>query len=176
MVLINLMSSDKYQFDVAFQYTFGVGALILVSFVLMLADRKPETRGRMLVIALSFSLILTASLTFPTVGYYIDRFGGNRAVLRRGGTRCCMTAFPRVHRFRRTAPLTAHLYRFRDVHSVGTSYWTPEKTDYYVLRNDTTFKYKGKEYKTGVSFLEEYYPDQYERVGGSEFFDIYRLR
>ena len=175
MLLINLMSSDKYQFDVAFQYTFGVGALILVSFVLMLADRKPETRGRTLVIALSFSLILTASLTFPTVGYYIDRFGGNRAYYAEA-EQVLYDSLPEGASVSANSSLTAHLYRFRDVHSVGTSYWTPEKTDYYVLRNDTTFKYKGKEYKTGVSFLEEYYPDQYERVGGGEFFDIYRLR
>lgn len=175
MLLINLMSSDKYQFDVAFQYTFGVGALILVSFVLMLADRKPEIRGRTLVIALSFSLILTASLTFPTVGYYIERFGGNRAYYAEA-EQVLYDSLPADASVSANSSLTAHLYRFRDVHSVGTSYWTPEKTDYYVLRNDTTFKYKGKEYKTGVSFLEEYYPDQYERVGGGEFFDIYRLR
>lgn len=65
MMFINLMSSWPYQYDVEYQYTYGVAALVLFAAMLGLRTLAPRTRRAVL----TACVILSASLTLPYVCY-----------------------------------------------------------------------------------------------------------
>ncbi len=70
MLVVDLMSNWKYQYDVKFQYTYGVAGLILFMAYLVMSQAKPNTRRFILTFSLSMCIVMSFSLFFPRGAYY----------------------------------------------------------------------------------------------------------
>lgn len=70
MLVVDLMSNWKYQYDVKFQYTYGVAALVLFMAYLVMSEAKPATRNFVLSFSLSMCIIMSFSLFVPRAAYY----------------------------------------------------------------------------------------------------------
>lgn len=63
-ILINLMSSWPYQYDINFQYTYGTSALLFYIMILNFKDMNPKTRDKILSIAATTSIFMFCCFTY----------------------------------------------------------------------------------------------------------------
>ena len=59
------MQSWKYQYDVDYQYTYGVAALILMSAIFVIAKLKSDPKRIVVLTSLCLCAVMTASLVYP---------------------------------------------------------------------------------------------------------------
>lgn len=78
MILMNLMPLYQYQYDIRFQYNFGVTAFLIYLTVMNIADMKPiGKRFAVSFCALSSALMFTV-ICIPVFRYYADLYRDNR--------------------------------------------------------------------------------------------------
>ncbi len=78
-LLINLLSMYQYQYDIGFQYSFGITAFLFYASVLNLADKEDGARyRRFLPLAAGACLCLYLAAAFPMLGTYAGMFFDNR--------------------------------------------------------------------------------------------------
>ena len=65
IIPINLMQSWKYQYDVDYQYTYGVAALILMSAIFVIAKLRSDPKRVVVLTSLCLCAVMTASLVYP---------------------------------------------------------------------------------------------------------------
>ncbi|MEF2919654.1 MAG: DUF2079 domain-containing protein [Acutalibacteraceae bacterium] len=70
MLVIDLMSNWQYQYDVKFQYTYGVAALLVFMAIIVISQVDKNTRNKIVLYSVSMSLIMSFSLFFPRASYY----------------------------------------------------------------------------------------------------------
>lgn len=73
---INLMQSWEYQYNIDYQYTYGVAALVIVSAILIIIKLGPVRRRALLLTMLCVSMMMSVMLNAPkikrTTEYYND--------------------------------------------------------------------------------------------------------
>jgi len=77
MLLINLMPTYIYQYDIYFQYVFGSLAFLFYASVLNIKDMNPKSAQKILPVMVSASIIFF-SATSATKSYYFDSFKQGR--------------------------------------------------------------------------------------------------
>ena len=77
MVLINLMPVYPYQYDIGFQYHFGVLAFLIYLSVMNLSDMKKPAAKTFLCVGTAVTLLMFASV-MPRVTYYHSKYSRNR--------------------------------------------------------------------------------------------------
>lgn len=83
-LLINLLSMYQYQYDIGFQYSFGISAFLFYASVSNLGDKGDGKRcRRLLPFAAAACLCLYLSTAFPILGTYAGMFRDNREDYRR---------------------------------------------------------------------------------------------
>ena len=78
MVLVNLMTLYTYQYDIGFQYQFGVLAFLAYLSVMNLADLPKPTAKKFLAAAAAVTAVLFFSAALPRSGYYFTKYRANR--------------------------------------------------------------------------------------------------
>ena len=79
-VLLNMMSMYPYQYDIGFQYSFGITGMIFYVLILNLGDMKQVTKRYLGVIACFISIILYLALAFGRQISYWQEYGANKDV------------------------------------------------------------------------------------------------
>ncbi len=69
-LLINLLTMYGYQYDIGFQYGFGITAFLFYTTIQNLTDISAKERKSMLAIALAFCMCLYATMVIPQYRYY----------------------------------------------------------------------------------------------------------
>ncbi|MDP4119991.1 MAG: DUF2079 domain-containing protein [Bacillota bacterium] len=64
MIVINLMQSWQYQYDIDFQYTYGVAALIIAGSLFVAKELNSAQRRNALMTGMAVSFVFTSALTF----------------------------------------------------------------------------------------------------------------
>ena len=64
---INLMQSWKYQYDVNYQYTYGVAALILIASILVIAKLSSHRRRVVVLTSLFLCVVMSTALVYPKI-------------------------------------------------------------------------------------------------------------
>ncbi len=78
-LLINLLSMYQYQYDIGFQYSFGISAFLFYATVLSLAEKEVGARcRRLLPLAAGACLCLYLAAAFPMLGTYAGLYRDNR--------------------------------------------------------------------------------------------------
>ena len=77
MVLVNLMTVYPYQYDIGFQYHFGVMAFLLYLSVMNLGEMARPTAKKFLGIGAAVTALLFAVAAFPRSSYYFNKYGSH---------------------------------------------------------------------------------------------------
>ena len=131
MIPINLMQSWQYQYNVDYQYTYGVAALIIVSAIFAVVRLKTGTRHFVVLMMLCMCTVMSASLTLPkikrNIGYMNSAQASAKLVdeaLKIIPKDCSVTASYRI---------MPHLYYVDEVYTVPDYYGDLQETDYYAV-------------------------------------------
>ncbi|MBQ9416572.1 MAG: DUF2079 domain-containing protein [Clostridia bacterium] len=164
MIVINLMQTWTYQYDVDYQYTYGVAALVLFASLLSIAQMKPEKRKKFLLCAAAVCIIFTSSLVLPKMQRYSNRYNGSKEVYRE--VEDLIRTVPADVSVTATSSLCPHLYFVKDLHTVPDYYAEMQQTDYYVV--DT--RYSGTSSYSCDSMVKN---SNYIKIRSAGFVDIY---
>ncbi len=82
-VAVNLLSNWPYQYDIGFQYSFGVAAFLLYVGVLNAADYEPPARRAAIAWGALAAVMLYAVTFWPSVKSETDRYKENRETYQR---------------------------------------------------------------------------------------------
>ena len=77
-ILLNLLTAYTYQFDIGFQYHFGILAFFFYAAVMNLPEIATPVRRRVLSLALVACLCIFVSRVFPNCGYYVDTYAATK--------------------------------------------------------------------------------------------------
>ena len=135
IIPINLMQSWKYQYDVDYQYTYGVAALVIISAIFVIAQLKTNKKRVVVLTSLCMCPIMSVALVFPKMNNcksYMKSTEGTRqqvdALIDSVPTDATVTA---AH------SLVPHLYKVEWLYTMPDYYSTkrdkPVDTDYFVI-------------------------------------------
>ena len=135
IIPINLMQSWKYQYDVDYQYTYGVAALVIISAIFVIAQLKTNKKRVVVLTSLCMCAIMSVALVFPKMNNcksYMKSTEGTRqqvdALIDSVPTDATVTA---AH------SLVPHLYKVEWLYTMPDYYSTkrdkPVDTDYFVI-------------------------------------------
>lgn len=79
MVLMNLMTVYLYQYDIGFQYHFGVLAFIAYLTVINLSEMRPDAVKVSAAVSLAAALMLFYVTGFGEFGYFVNKYSDNSA-------------------------------------------------------------------------------------------------
>ncbi len=77
-LLINLLTYYVYQYDVGFQYHFGIAAFLVYAALQNLADLKMPARRSLLALSAAACFCLYLTMVYPSASSYVKRYEGSR--------------------------------------------------------------------------------------------------
>lgn len=167
IIPINLMQSWKYQYDVDYQYTYGVAALILMSAIFVIAKLKSDPKRIVVLTSLCLCAVMTASLVYPKMvnvsGY-----------LKNSASTCqqvdeLIESVPTDATVTATHSLVPHLYKVEWLYTMPDYYKQnrdkPVDTDYFVI--DTRYSDVANE-------MKEIMGNNYNLVKSAGFAELYQ--
>lgn len=150
IIPINLMQSWKYQYDVDYQYTYGVAALIIVSAIFVIAKLKTDQKRIVVLTALCMCAVMTVSLVYPKMGSvasYMKNTEGTRQQVDE-----LIDSVPETATVTAAHSLVPHLYKVEWLYTMPDYYAAnrdkPTDTDYFVI--DTRYSDLAQEMKTAM--------------------------
>ena len=133
MLVVDLMSNWQYQYDVKFQYTFGVAGLIVFITMLVLSESNEQTKNRLVMYSISMSIIMCFSLFFPRASVYMDS-AQNSKVFTEQYDRLIAT-IPKNASVTANGGYIPHMYNFPDLYQYPDMYGKGSPKTEYVLVN-----------------------------------------
>ena len=161
MIIINLMPNWVYQYDVGYQYTFGVAALIFICAILSLQNMS-EMRRRTVLTA---GLIVCISLTVPryisrTVGYTTN-YNTNRKTFY-NAKQLIFETVPKDAQICVEGSFVPQLYEYKEVY-ITENGELRKGMEYYIVKND-------------YEYTAELTASGYELIAKDNFVQIYKLK
>ncbi len=136
IIPINLMQSWQYQYDIDYQYTYGVAALIIFCSIVAIANMKGNIRR----VALLMSLIMSFTLAIHTLTPKIN----NNKIYEANNGAFTEKIEDALKEIPKDASVTAdhfimpHLYFIKELYTVPEYYKNIEQTDYFVINTKST--------------------------------------
>lgn len=131
MVVINLMPSWPYQYDIGFQYAFGPAALIIFAAALSFKEMKPKTRRMALMLSLCVCVVFAAQLTANKCVNYSKSARNGAAVFK--ATTECINSIPEDASVTATTFFTPWLYRHETVFMAPYTSEENYRTEYVLI-------------------------------------------
>lgn len=166
IIPINLMQSWQYQYDINYQYTYGVAALTIFLAILGVKNLKGNTRRIALLVSLIVCLSAFASVIFPKISnnnFYDEAYGQNTDAI----DEMLEANISREDSVTANHYIMPHLYYVREIYTVPEYYKEIEQTDFFVIDtrdNENTQK------------MMAVMGDDYVLVDGNSFVNVYKHR
>lgn len=163
IIPINLMQSWQYQYDIDYQYTYGVAALIIFLGIIAIVNLRGNTRQ----IALLMSLIMCATLFVHIVTPKINN-NSSYEKSNAGKTTQIEEVLSTIEKDKSVTAshyIMPHLYFVRELYTVPDYYKEIEQTDYFVI--DTRYQDNANEMKAVMG-------NDYTLVNSCFFVEIYK--
>ncbi len=166
MLVINLMSNWQYQYDVAYQYTFGVAALII--FMAILGIQKLKTDKRIMVATLSIAMcfVCTFSLFVPRAINYISY--DNQYKDTNNAYDELISTIPKDETITANSLFIPHMYDFKELYQYPTHYGESAKTEYFLISS--------VDYDSNKDNLATFMGDDYELINSAGNMQLYKLK
>ncbi len=137
-LLLNLLTAYPYQYDIGFQYHFGITAFLIYGVLLNLPELKAPARARILSLAAAASLSAYLVLVTPSLGFYTEYYAdGKDGYSRMEQT---LAQIPKDASVAASTCLVAHLADRSEIYETHYHGYTDD-TDYVVL--DLRFSSEG---------------------------------
>ncbi len=167
MLVVDLMSNWQYQYDVKFQYTFGVAGLIVFMTMMVLSQSDNKMKNTLLIYSTSMSIIMCFSLFFPRASSYIE---SSRSVQRATAQYNSLIAtIPNDASVTANGNYIPHMYNFPNLYQYPDMYGNGNpKTDYVLVNiNDVQKNSDG---------LADFMGDDYEFVEQKSSMALYKIK
>lgn len=166
MLVVDLMSNWKYQYDVKFQYTYGVAALILFIAYIVIAEAKPQTRSFVLTFSLSMCIIMSNSLFFPRAEYYNNAKESYEDVAAEYNS--LIATIPTDAEITAAGNYIPHMYNFPELYQYPNVHGESKKTEYLLV--------SGNSIKNNEDDLATFMGTSYVQVSSAGDMQLYQLR
>ena len=167
IIPINLMQSWKYQYDVDYQYTYGVAALIIMSAVFVIAKLRTDPKRVVVLTSLCLCAVMSVSLVYPKMNNgltYMKNSEGTRQQVDE-----LIDSVPTDATVTAAHSLVPHLYKVEWLYTMPDYYGKnrdkPVDTDYFVI--DTRYSDLTNEMKSVMG-------DNYNLIKSAGFAELYQ--
>lgn len=165
MLVVDLMSNWKYQYDVKFQYTYGAAALILFIAYLVMSECKPKTKSFILNFSLSMCIIMSFSLFFPRAAYY-NKCSDTNAEMAEGYNELIMT-IPNDVKITANGIYIPHMYNFPELYQYPNVHGDNVQTEYLLV--------SGNNVRNNTDNLATFMGDDYVLINQAGDMCLYKL-
>ena len=168
IIIQNLLSNWKYQFDIAHQYTFGPMTLLIFATVLTLCEFDDKKKTRFLALMISLCIVATSALSLTLVSTKVSWYSSQKAQY--------IEASHLIDKYKDTLDgasvtscdrITPHLYFVRDLSAYKVSHNKLRETEFFVV--DTRISAED------LTELREYLDSNYELLDKASFIEIWEL-
>ena len=160
-ILLNVLTTYKYQYSINFQYHFGITAFVIYAMVLNLPDVQPITRRRLLALGAAASCCMYIFLVLPRYNTYTTQWTENKERYQR--IEAMLDELPEDASLCVPGSYIAHVADRREVYEHSYHVLSGEKNqlkehdvDYAVLRAGTDDKYRQAFEEKGYTVWAEY--------------------
>jgi hypothetical protein len=160
-ILLNVLTTYKYQYSINFQYHFGITAFLMYAMVLNLPDLQPVPRRRLLALGAAAACCMYVFLVIPKYNTYTDAWEKNHE--RYQAIEDMLDDLPEDASLCVPGSYLAHVADRREgydhsyhVMSGDKSHLKEDDVDYAVLRNGTDDKYRAVFEEHGYTVWAEY--------------------
>lgn len=167
MIPINLMQSWQYQYDVDYQYTYGIAALILFSSFVAFAGMKPAAKRTAVLLSLCLCLVMSVALVKPKIDnvcLYMQYTEGSREAVDE-----LIADVPADATVTASHSLVPHLYRVERLYSMPDYY--PQNRD---IATDTDYFVIDTRYTDLAAEMHTVMGDSYDLIRSAGFAELYR--
>ncbi len=166
MLVVDLMSNWKYQYDVKFQYTYGVAALILFMAYLIIAEGKPQTRSFVLTFSLSMCIIMSCSLFFPRAAYYNKCEETNAEMAKQYNE--LISTIPTDVEITADGIYIPHMYNFPNLYQYPNLHGENTQTEYLLVSGNNVYQ--------NADNLATFMGNSYEQISSAGDMQLYKLK
>jgi uncharacterized membrane protein len=167
VIPINLMQSWQYQYNVDYQYTYGVAALILFSAFLVMSALKGGRKRAVVLTSICLCLVMSVSLVAPKVRNVMSYMQYTAAT--REQVDELIESVPTDATVTASHSLVPHLYKVEWLYTMPDYYSSnrdkPVDTDYFVI--DTRYGDLANEMHTAMG-------QNYSLISSAGFAELYR--
>lgn len=163
IIPINMMQSWQYQYNIDYQYTYGVAALIIFCAMLGIMNLKGNIRRIALVMSLMMCLTLATSTLSPKIknnASYENFYGEQTDDIEE-----LLSTIPKDKSVTAGHFIMPHLYFVKEIYTVPDYYKDIEQTDYFVI--DT----RNSEH---MQSMKDVMGNDYKLVGKEQFVEVYK--
>ena len=133
MLVVDLMSNWKYQYDVKYQYTFGVAGLLIFMTIIVLLECNRELRNKLLIYSVSMSIIMCFSLFIPRASIYVRLDKEQKTVTTQYNS--LIATIPKDASVTANGNYIPHMYDFPELYQYPDMYGKGNPKTEYVLVN-----------------------------------------
>ena len=160
-ILLNVLTTYKYQYSINFQYHFGITAFIMYAMILNLPDLAPIPRRRLLALGAVASCCMYIFLVIPKYNQYTDLWKANQDTYR--GIEAMLDTLPEDASVCVPSSYLAHVADRREVYDHAYHVLRGDKNqlkehdvDYAVIRNNADAKYRAAFEERGYTVWAEF--------------------
>lgn len=163
IIPINLMQSWQYQYDINYQYTYGVAALIIFLSILGISNMKSKSKRVALLMSVMMCINLSANILTPKINSSISANNAYSTIA--DDIDDMLKEIPKDASVTAGHYVMPHLYFVKELYTVPDYYKDIEQTDYFVL--DTRDSTNTPEMKAVMG-------NDYSLVDAAGFVEIYK--
>ena len=153
MLVIDLMSNWQYQYDVKFQYTFGVAGLIVFMTILVISKSDSLRKNQIVLYGTAMCIIMCFSLFFPRAAAYIESDDNSKARTEQYDS--LIAEIPNDVEISANGCYIPHMYNFKNLYQYPNVYGSENRKSDYLLVNqydvtnnsDNLATFMGNEYE-----------------------------
>lgn len=168
MLVVDLMSNWQYQYDVKFQYTYGVAGLLIFIAILVVAsfNNKKSSQNKILIYAVSMCIIMCFSLFVPRSAIYVKSEEVNHEASQ--GYNELLSEIPKDAQITADGYYIPHMYNFKNLYQYPNFYSDNIKSEYLLVNIDNV--------NQNQDGLADFMGNDYEFLKQSENMCLYRLK
>ena len=160
-ILLNVLTTYKYQYSINFQYHFGITAFVIYAMILNLPDMQPIPRRRLLALGAAASCCMYIFIVLPKYNGYVDSWKENKE--RYQTIEAMLDDLPDQASLCVPSTYLAHVANRTEVYEHSYHVLKGEENlikehdvDYVVIRNASDAKYRAAFEEKGYAVWAEY--------------------
>ena len=158
-LLLNILTTYKYQYSISFQYHFGIAAFLLYGMILNLPDLKPVTRRHLLTVGAVAACCMYMVLVIPKFGGYVERWEKYQETYT--SIEAMLDEIPEDASVAATGSYVPHLANRAEVyelqyHAKNAAHIKENDVDYVVIRTGSDNAYRKNYEDKGYVVWKEY--------------------
>ena len=160
-ILLNVLTTYKYQYSINFQYHFGITAFVIYAMLINLPDLQPIPRRRLLAFGAAASCCMYIFLVMPRCNQYVEQWEKNKENYQK--IEAMLDELPEDASLCVPSNYLAHVADRREVYEHTYHVLSGERNqlkdhdvDYAVIRNSSDAKYRAAFEEKGYTVWAEY--------------------